>query len=176
MSYGSTSPALSDRSKFPLFFRTIAPESTRNAARVAFVNHFGWRTVTTFTQSENYFLLPANRLIASLERSNVSCFAVITFSVDNYKEQLRDLKVSILELGGWSKWEFIATVNHGFSGPGHEDYYWEFFGNRGAENILRGTSYVRHTVCQSTLTRIYRHRGRANMHDDLQNHGYTCSI
>lgn len=93
MSFGSTSPTLSDRNKFPLFFRTIAPESSRNSARVAFINYFKWKTVTTFSESENYYLLPLNNLIAHLERSNISCFAIITFSIDNYKEQLRVLKV-----------------------------------------------------------------------------------
>lgn len=84
---------MSDRNKFPLFFRTVAPESTRNAARVAFIKHFKWKTVTTFSESENYYLLPMNNLITYLESLNITCFVTITFSHDNYKEQLKDLKV-----------------------------------------------------------------------------------
>ncbi|KAG7305911.1 hypothetical protein JYU34_008463, partial [Plutella xylostella] len=37
VSFGSTSPALSDRSEFPLFCRTVAPDSSHNPARIAFI-------------------------------------------------------------------------------------------------------------------------------------------
>ncbi|KAH9635420.1 hypothetical protein HF086_006660 [Spodoptera exigua] len=37
VSFGSTSPALSDRTEFPLFCRTVAPDSSHNPARIAFI-------------------------------------------------------------------------------------------------------------------------------------------
>lgn len=93
ISFGSKSPALSDRHKFPLFFRTVAPDSSHNTAKIRFVKHFKWNVVATFSQSENRFLLPLNELVTDLEKANVSCAATITFSLDNYKEQLKVLKV-----------------------------------------------------------------------------------
>ncbi|XP_044748557.1 gamma-aminobutyric acid type B receptor subunit 2 isoform X2 [Coccinella septempunctata] len=92
ISFGSTSPNLSDRKKFPLFFRTIPPDSSHNSAKIEFLRHFGWEVVISFTQSENVFLLPINNLVKELEMANISCRATITFSVDNYKEQLKTLK------------------------------------------------------------------------------------
>ncbi|GJQ84523.1 GABA-B-R3 [Trypoxylus dichotomus] len=92
VSYGSTSPILSDRNKFPLFFRTAAPESSKNPARIAFLKHFKWNTVATFSQSENEYLMPSNNLITILEKVNITCSATVTFALENFKEQLNFLK------------------------------------------------------------------------------------
>ncbi|KAF2880965.1 hypothetical protein ILUMI_25181, partial [Ignelater luminosus] len=92
VSYGSTSPVLSDRTKFPLFFRTVAPDSSHNAARISFIKHFGWSTVATLTLSQQPYLLSLNNFVNELEAANISCVATITFSLENFKEQLRVLK------------------------------------------------------------------------------------
>ncbi|XP_050299269.1 gamma-aminobutyric acid type B receptor subunit 2-like isoform X3 [Anthonomus grandis grandis] len=92
VSYGSKSPILSDRNKFPLFFRTVAPDSSHNIAKTHFIKHHFWQVVVAFSQSENRYLLPINHLITELERENVSCVSTVTFTLDNYKEQLIFLK------------------------------------------------------------------------------------
>ncbi|XP_030767211.1 gamma-aminobutyric acid type B receptor subunit 2 [Sitophilus oryzae] len=92
VSYGSKSPSLSDTKKFPLFFRTIAPDSSHDIAKVHFIKHFNWQVVATFSESENAYLLPVNKLITDLEKENISCAATVTFSIDNYKDQLKILK------------------------------------------------------------------------------------
>ncbi|ENN82215.1 hypothetical protein YQE_01409, partial [Dendroctonus ponderosae] len=89
VSYGSKSPALSDRRKFPLFFRTAAPDSTHNIAKARFIKHHKWQMVAAFSQSENRYLLPINHLITELEKENVTCISTVTFSSDNYKDQLQ---------------------------------------------------------------------------------------
>lgn len=93
MSFGSTSPALSDRSEFPLFYRTVAPDSSHNPARIAFIRRFGWDTVTTFTQNEEIHSLAVNDLVAELENANISCAATITFAETDFKNQLKMLRV-----------------------------------------------------------------------------------
>ncbi|ERL93353.1 hypothetical protein D910_10645 [Dendroctonus ponderosae] len=92
VSYGSKSPALSDRRKFPLFFRTAAPDSTHNIAKARFIKYHKWQMVAAFSQSENRYLLPINHLITELEKENVTCISTVTFSSDNYKDQLQLLK------------------------------------------------------------------------------------
>jgi hypothetical protein len=57
VSFGSTSPVLSDRQEFPLFYRTVAPDSSHNPARLAFVRGFGWDTVTALSQNEDVYSL-----------------------------------------------------------------------------------------------------------------------
>lgn len=94
MSFGSTSPALSDRREFPLFYRTVAPDSSHNSARIAFIRRFGWDTVTTFTQNEEIHSLAVNDLVAELENANIKCAATITFAETDFKSQLKMLRVS----------------------------------------------------------------------------------
>lgn len=95
VSFGSTSPALSDRSEFPLFYRTVAPDSSHNPARIAFIRRFGWDTVTTFSQNEEIHSLAVNDLVTELENANISCAATITFAQTDFKNQLKMLRVRI---------------------------------------------------------------------------------
>lgn len=66
LSFGSTSPALSDRNEFPLFYRTVSPDSIHNHARIAFIKRFFWRSVTTFSQNEEIHSLAVNELVTEL--------------------------------------------------------------------------------------------------------------
>ncbi|XP_060803785.1 gamma-aminobutyric acid type B receptor subunit 2 [Amyelois transitella] len=92
VSFGSTSPALSDRSEFPLFCRTVAPDSSHNLARIAFIRKFGWDTVTAFSQNEETYSLSVNELVTQLESANITCAASITFAETDFKQQLQQLK------------------------------------------------------------------------------------
>ncbi|XP_065355456.1 gamma-aminobutyric acid type B receptor subunit 2 [Calliphora vicina] len=94
VSFGSTSPALSDRQEFPYFYRTVAPDSSHNPARIAFIRRFAWDTVTTFSQNEEIHSLAVNDLVTELEAANISCAATITFGGTDYKEQLLLLRES----------------------------------------------------------------------------------
>lgn len=93
VSFGSTSPALSDRREFPLFYRTVAPDSSHHPARIAFLMHFGWDTVATFSQNEEGYSLAVNDLVTELERANITCAATISFAETDFKEQLKLLRV-----------------------------------------------------------------------------------
>jgi ABC-type branched-subunit amino acid transport system substrate-binding protein len=57
VSFGSTAPALSDSSEFPLFVRTVAPDSSHNPARIALIKHFGWDSVTALSQTGDMYSL-----------------------------------------------------------------------------------------------------------------------
>ncbi|XP_041988490.1 gamma-aminobutyric acid type B receptor subunit 2 isoform X2 [Aricia agestis] len=100
VSFGSTSPALSDRSEFPLFCRTVAPDSSHNTARIAFIRQFGWDTVTAFSQNEEVYSLGVNELVTQLETANITCAASITFAETDFKEQLLQLKAFNLGMFG----------------------------------------------------------------------------
>ncbi|XP_073978361.1 gamma-aminobutyric acid type B receptor subunit 3 isoform X3 [Rhodnius prolixus] len=104
VSFGSTSPALSDRTEFPLFYRTVAPDSSHNPARISFLKKFSWETVTAFSQNEDIYSLAVNDLVTELESSNISCRATITFAETDIKDQLevlRDLDTRII-IGSFS--------------------------------------------------------------------------
>ncbi|XP_062705016.1 gamma-aminobutyric acid type B receptor subunit 2-like [Aedes albopictus] len=92
VSFGSTSPALSDRREFPLFYRTVAPDSSHNPARIAFIKHFAWDTVATFSENEEGHSLAVNDLVTDLELANITCAATISFAETDFKEQLKLLR------------------------------------------------------------------------------------
>ncbi|XP_015184739.1 PREDICTED: gamma-aminobutyric acid type B receptor subunit 2 isoform X7 [Polistes dominula] len=92
VSFGSTAPALSDSTEFPLFLRTVAPDSSHNSARIALIKHYGWDTVNALSQTGDMYSLAINDLVTELEQANISCRATITFAENDYKEQLKNLK------------------------------------------------------------------------------------
>ncbi|GAU97949.1 hypothetical protein RvY_09165-2 [Ramazzottius varieornatus] len=63
ISAGATSPSLSDRSAFPSFFRTVAPDQSHNHARAAFLKHHGWRHVGTLNENTESYALAMNELV-----------------------------------------------------------------------------------------------------------------
>ncbi|XP_066965096.1 LOW QUALITY PROTEIN: gamma-aminobutyric acid type B receptor subunit 2 [Macrobrachium rosenbergii] len=92
VSFGSVSPALSDRSSFPRFIRTVAPDSSHNAARLAFLTHYSWSTVATISENHDMYTLALNELMPALEAANISLQATVTLSHEDYTEHLHTLK------------------------------------------------------------------------------------
>ncbi|ESN94712.1 hypothetical protein HELRODRAFT_164599 [Helobdella robusta] len=50
MSYGDSNPRLSDRAKYPYFYRTVPSETDFNVARVKLLRQFNWNRVGTLFQ------------------------------------------------------------------------------------------------------------------------------
>ena len=50
LSYGDTDPVLSDRDKYPNFFRIVPSDSDFNPARLALLRYFNWSIVGTLFQ------------------------------------------------------------------------------------------------------------------------------
>lgn len=71
----------------------MAPDSSHNPARIAFIRRFGWDTVTTFSQNEEIYSLAINDLVTELESANISCTATITFAETDFKNQIQMLRV-----------------------------------------------------------------------------------
>ncbi len=57
VSFAATSPALSNRENFPTFCRLAAADSSHNAARKTFIQHFDWNTVATIHEDLETFSL-----------------------------------------------------------------------------------------------------------------------
>ncbi|XP_064483101.1 gamma-aminobutyric acid type B receptor subunit 2-like [Ornithodoros turicata] len=94
ISFGSVSPVLSDRGGFPLFYRTVAPDSTHNAARVAFVRHFRWETVAILHEDDKLYALPVNALLTELDSANISVSTSEGVTPNDYSERIQELKKS----------------------------------------------------------------------------------
>lgn len=50
LSYGDTNPILSDRTKYPYFYRTVPSDMDFNLARIHLLEHFNWKRVGTLFQ------------------------------------------------------------------------------------------------------------------------------
>ncbi|XP_055294979.1 gamma-aminobutyric acid type B receptor subunit 1 isoform X2 [Sitodiplosis mosellana] len=54
--YGASSPALSDRSRFPTLFRTHPSATVHNPTRIKLMEKFGWSRVAILQQAEEVFI------------------------------------------------------------------------------------------------------------------------
>ncbi|XP_064609403.1 gamma-aminobutyric acid type B receptor subunit 2-like [Liolophura sinensis] len=72
ISHSSRSSALSDRKKYPTFFRLAQADSSFNPARRMFIQHFGWNTVAVIHQDSEEFSLAINEMIKDFERHNIT--------------------------------------------------------------------------------------------------------
>jgi hypothetical protein len=59
--YGASSPALSDRSRFPTLFRTHPSATVHNPTRIKLMNKFGWTRVAILQQAEEVFISVSNQ-------------------------------------------------------------------------------------------------------------------
>lgn len=54
--YGASSPALSDRNRFPTLFRTHPSATVHNPTRIKLMKKFGWTRVAILQQAEEVFI------------------------------------------------------------------------------------------------------------------------
>ncbi|XP_068750673.1 gamma-aminobutyric acid type B receptor subunit 2-like isoform X2 [Montipora capricornis] len=75
VAYGASSFYLSDKKKYPLFFRTIPPEKGQNRVRLAILQHFKWNRIAILTEKEPYYEAAFTSLIELLEKHNITIVA-----------------------------------------------------------------------------------------------------
>nr|XP_050038896.2 gamma-aminobutyric acid type B receptor subunit 2-like [Dermacentor andersoni] len=92
ISFGSLSPVLSDRAGFPLFFRTVAPDSSHNPARVALLRRFRWDAVATLHEDDELYALAINELLTQLESANIAVSSSESVTRNDFLEQIQELK------------------------------------------------------------------------------------
>nr|XP_046245948.1 extracellular calcium-sensing receptor-like [Scatophagus argus] len=80
VSYFATCSCLSDRQKFPSFFRTIPSDAFQVRAMIQILNHFGWTWVGLLTSDDDYGLHAARSFQSDFVLSGGGCLA--------YKEAL----------------------------------------------------------------------------------------
>lgn len=58
--YGASSPALSDRARFPTLFRTHPSATVHNPTRIKLMQKFGWSRIAILQQAEEVFISVSN--------------------------------------------------------------------------------------------------------------------
>ncbi|XP_070535176.1 gamma-aminobutyric acid type B receptor subunit 2-like [Ptychodera flava] len=82
ISYAASSPELSDKSKYPLFLRTMQSEAKQNAARIAIMKHFEWTHVATLYQNEKFFGMVNRDLIERMKENDI--VLLTSMAIDYY--------------------------------------------------------------------------------------------
>ncbi|XP_070825804.1 extracellular calcium-sensing receptor-like [Chaetodon trifascialis] len=77
VSYFATCSCLSDRPKFPSFFRTIPSDVFQVRAMIEILNHFGWTWAGLLVSDDDYGLHAARSFHSDLVQSGGGCLAYI---------------------------------------------------------------------------------------------------
>ncbi|CAF0772752.1 unnamed protein product [Didymodactylos carnosus] len=71
LSYGSSSPALSNRVRFATFFRTHPPATLHNPTRIKFFQLFNWKRIAILIQTEEVWQSTAEHLEQLARENNI---------------------------------------------------------------------------------------------------------
>ncbi|ELT92412.1 hypothetical protein CAPTEDRAFT_123994 [Capitella teleta] len=78
VSYSATSPALSDRERYPRFFRTVAPDTCVIPARRAMMEYYGWNKIGTIHETYEIFTAVTDEINQMMSEQN---WTIITTEV-----------------------------------------------------------------------------------------------
>ncbi|CAL8353126.1 unnamed protein product [Lota lota] len=88
VSYFATCSCLSDRKRFPSFFRTIPSDAFQVRAMLQILRRFGWTWVGMLISDDDYGLNAARFLQSELEQSGRGCLAYLeTLPRNNYRTE-----------------------------------------------------------------------------------------
>nr|XP_002127474.1 gamma-aminobutyric acid type B receptor subunit 1 [Ciona intestinalis] len=82
MAYGASSPALSNRSRFPSFFRTHPSANLHNPTRIKLFQMFGWKRIGIISQGSEVFESTAKDLRTRLIQENMEIVTQQSFHAD----------------------------------------------------------------------------------------------
>nr|XP_006813974.1 PREDICTED: gamma-aminobutyric acid type B receptor subunit 2-like [Saccoglossus kowalevskii] len=82
LSYANMEPFLSEREKYPTFFRTVPSEADFNPAKLKLLEYFNWTHVATIHQDTPRFSVAHNKLSKGLEDVRKHLILVQSFSTD----------------------------------------------------------------------------------------------
>ncbi|XP_070761575.1 extracellular calcium-sensing receptor-like [Enoplosus armatus] len=77
VSYFATCPCLSDRQRFPSFFRTIPSDTFQVRAMIQILKHFGWTWIGLLVSDDDYGLYAARSFQSDLAQSGGGCLAYL---------------------------------------------------------------------------------------------------
>ena len=102
VSYGSTSPILSNRDTYSYFYRTVSPDNLQAQAIIDIVRYFNWTQISIVYIGDSYGQ-PGAREIRNLAEANNICIDVdqeirVDFVTENYMELANTLLASRAEV------------------------------------------------------------------------------
>ncbi|XP_030849459.1 gamma-aminobutyric acid type B receptor subunit 2 [Strongylocentrotus purpuratus] len=91
LSYADTTPSLSQRDKYPHFFRTVPSQNDLGAARVKLFQLFNWTKIATLHQDYPRFSYAQSKQVKMAEENGITTIVEATFA-DNPRPALDQLK------------------------------------------------------------------------------------
>ncbi|KAK8736064.1 hypothetical protein OTU49_005215 [Cherax quadricarinatus] len=91
LSYGSSSPALSDRQRFPTFFRTHPSATVHNPTRIRVMQKYNWSRVAIIQQAEEVFISTVEDLEVRCKDAGIEIVTRQSFLTDP-TDAVRNLK------------------------------------------------------------------------------------
>lgn len=82
VSYGSSSPALSNRDRFPTFFRTHPSATIHNPTRVKLFQKFGWTRIAIIQEAEEVFISTGEDLEMRCKEAKIEILTKQSFLTD----------------------------------------------------------------------------------------------
>ncbi|CAG7718589.1 unnamed protein product [Allacma fusca] len=89
--YGASSPALSDRIRFPTLFRTHPSATVQNPTRITLMQKFGWKKVAILQQAEEVFISTVEDLEERCKKVSIEIVTRQSFLTDP-NEAIKNLK------------------------------------------------------------------------------------
>ncbi|KAI1308651.1 Gamma-aminobutyric acid type B receptor subunit 1 [Halotydeus destructor] len=80
--YGSSSPALSNRKRFPTFFRTHPSATIHNPTRVELFKRFGWTRIAIILEAEEVFVTTGKDLESRCKEAGIDVISRVSFLTD----------------------------------------------------------------------------------------------
>ncbi|XP_046442537.1 gamma-aminobutyric acid type B receptor subunit 1-like [Daphnia pulex] len=91
LSYGASSPALSNRQRFPTLFRTHPSATVHNPTRVKILQNFGWSRIAILQQAEEVFISTVEDLETRCRESGIEIVTRQSF-LNDPSESVRNLR------------------------------------------------------------------------------------
>ncbi|XP_053374078.1 gamma-aminobutyric acid type B receptor subunit 1-like [Mercenaria mercenaria] len=82
LSYGSVSPVLADRERFPKFFRLSTPDQKHNAVRIALMEKYNWKKVATINQALDFFSAVIEDFVKRVHETDITILSQEIFTAD----------------------------------------------------------------------------------------------
>ncbi|CAG2123071.1 unnamed protein product, partial [Medioppia subpectinata] len=88
--YGSSSPALSNRQRFPTFFRTHPSATIHNPTRIKLFKKFRWSRISIILEAEELFVTTGKDLETRCKEADIEILTRVSF-LDDPTEAVKSL-------------------------------------------------------------------------------------
>ena len=93
LSFGSSSPALSNRNRFKTFYRTHPSASLDNPARLSLCKKYDWKKIATIQEAKEVFTSTMDDLEKEAKNFDIEILVRQTFT-DDPTDAVKNLKVN----------------------------------------------------------------------------------